>query len=76
MRSILYEIVIKFINHIQNEESNRPIHVLYSANGIERLEVLRLYAFSKPKDAVNLLDLYEYTQYMFVDAADGTEVLL
>ncbi len=120
----------------EDEESNRAIHVLYSANGIERLEVLRLYAFSKPKDAVNLLDFdtivqtvakkygdimgpsytvkraqlykmpvksadstydvkiawlfevqesgtdsdtgeaYEYTQYMFVDAADGTEVLL
>ena len=109
--------------------------MLYSADGIERLEVSRLYSFSEPGDAVSLLDFgtvaetvskkygdvigasytvkraklykmpvkladgtydvkiawlfevtesgtdsdtgkeYEYTQYMFVDAADGTEVL-
>ena len=120
----------------EDEEGNRPIQVLYSANGIERLEISRLYSFSEPGDAVSLLDLdtvvktvskkyadiigpsftvkraelykmpvksadrtydvkivwlfevletgndsdtgekYEYTQYMFVDAVDGTEVLI
>jgi len=119
----------------EDSESNRPVQVLYSAGGIERLEVSRLYSFSEPGDAVSLLDFgtvaetvskkygdvigasytvkraklykmpvkladgtydvkiawlfevtesgtdsdtgkeYEYTQYMFVDAADGTEVL-
>lgn len=120
----------------EDEESNRPIQVLCSANGLERLDISRLYSFSEPKDAVSLLDFdtivktvskkyadmigpsftvkraelyklpvksadstydvkivwlfevletgndsdtgekYEYTQYMFVDAADGTEVLI
>lgn len=118
----------------EDGESNRPIQVLYSADGIERLEVSRLYSFSEPGETVSLLDFgtiaetvskkygdvigasytvkraelykmpvkqvgstydikivwlfevtesgvdsdtgkeYEYTQYMFVDAADGTEV--
>ncbi len=118
----------------EDGESNRSVQVLYSANGIERLEVSRLYSFSEPGDAVSLLDFgtvaetvskkygdvlgasymvkraelykmpvklsdgtydvktvwlfevtesgidsdtdkeYEYTQYMFVDATDGTEV--
>lgn len=120
----------------EDEENNRPVQVLYSANGIERLEVSRLYSFSEPGEAVSLLDFdivaetvakkygdvtgasymvkraelykmpakladgtydvkivwlfevtesgvdsdtgkeYEYTQYMFVDATDGTEVFL
>ncbi|MDE7332113.1 MAG: hypothetical protein K2O16_07710 [Lachnospiraceae bacterium] len=118
----------------EDEESNRPVQVLYSANGIERLEVSQLYSFSEPGEPVSLLDFgriaetvskkygdvigtsymvtraelykmpvkladstydlkivwlfeviesgtdsdtgrdYEYTQYMFVDATDGTEV--
>ncbi len=118
----------------EDGESNRPIQVLYSADGIERLEVSRLYSFSEPGETVSLLDFgtiaetvskkygdvigasytvkraelykmpvkqagstydikivwlfevtesgvdsdtgkeYEYTQYMFVNAADGTEV--
>ena len=120
----------------EDEEGNRPIHALCSANGIERLDVSRLYSFSEPGEAVSLLDLdtivqtvskkygdivgssytvkraelykmpvktadstydvkivwlfevqeagkdsdtgeaYEYTQYMFVDATDGTEVFI
>ena len=120
----------------EDEESNRPIQALCSADGLERLDISRLYSFSEPGDAVSLLDLdtvvktvskkyadiigpsftvkraelykmpvksadrtydvkivwlfevletgndsdtgekYEYTQYMFVDAADGTEVLI
>ena len=120
----------------EDEEGNRPIQVLCSANGIERLDVSRLYSFSEPGEAVSLLDLdtivqtvskkygdivgpsytvkraelykmpvktadstydvkivwlfevqeagkdsdtgeaYEYTQYMFVDATDGTEVFI
>ncbi len=120
----------------EDEESSRPIQVLCSANGLERLDISRLYSFSKPGDAVSLLNLdtivktvskkyadiigpsftvkraelykmpvksadstydvkivwlfevletgndsdtgekYEYTQYMFVDAVDGTEVLI
>ncbi len=120
----------------EDEESNRPIQALCSADGLERLDISRLYSFSEPGDAVSLLDLdtvvktvskkyadiigpsftvkraelykmpvksadrtydvkivwlfevletgndsdtgekYEYTQYMFVDAVDGTEVLI
>lgn len=120
----------------EDEESNRPIQALCSADGLERLDISRLYSFSEPEDAVSLLDLdtvvktvskkyadiigpsftvkraelykmpvksadrtydvkivwlfevletgndsdtgekYEYTQYMFVDAVDGTEVLI
>ena len=40
----------------EDSESNRPVQVLYSAGGIERLEVSRLYSFSEPGDAVSLLD--------------------
>ena len=32
----------------EDEEGNRPIHALCSANGIERLDVSRLYSFSEP----------------------------
>lgn len=120
----------------EDEEGNRPIQVLYSANGIERLEISRLYAFSEPGEMASLLDFdrivktvskkygeivgpsytvkraelykmpvksadstydvkivwlfevwesgtdsdtgeeYEFTQYMFVDAIDGTEVFI
>ena len=120
----------------EDEESNRPIQALCSADGLERLDISRLYSFSEPGDAVSLLDLdtvvktvskkyadiigpsftvkraelykmpvksadrtydvkivwlfevletgndsdtgekYEYTQDMFVDAVDGTEVLI
>ena len=41
----------------EDEEGNRPIHALCSANGIERLDVSRLYSFSEPGEAVSLLDL-------------------
>ncbi len=120
----------------EDEEGNRPIQVLYSANGIERLEISRLYSFSEAGESVKLLDIdtivktvskkygdivgpsytvkraelykmpvksadstydvkivwlfevqetgtdsdtgeeYVYTQYMFVDATDGTEVFI
>ena len=41
----------------EDVESNRPIQAMCSADGLERLDISRLYSFSEPGDAVSLLDL-------------------
>ncbi|MCI9139211.1 hypothetical protein D7X25_21800 [bacterium 1XD42-8] len=54
----------------EDEESNRPIQVLYSANGIERLEISRLYSFSEPGETVSLLDFNSIVQTVSKKYAD------
>lgn len=47
---------------VRMEEGNAPIQVFYSKNGIERLDIEKVYKYTQQEEALTLLDFEEITK--------------